>query len=31
MDYFGLNNLKDLPLPKDLLDEVNEIGPEAAD
>jgi segregation and condensation protein B len=27
MDYFGLNSLKDLPQPKDLADEVNEIGP----
>jgi segregation and condensation protein B len=26
MDYFGINSLKDLPLPKDLADEVNEIG-----
>jgi len=26
MEYFGINSLKDLPLPKDLAAEVNEIG-----
>jgi segregation and condensation protein B len=26
MDYFGINSLKDLPLPKDIRSEENEIG-----
>ena len=27
MDYFGINDLKDLPVPKDFATEENEIGP----
>ena len=27
MDYFGINDLKDLPTPKDFATEENEIGP----
>jgi segregation and condensation protein B len=30
MDYFGLNSLKDLPQPKDLAEETNQIGLEPA-
>lgn len=26
MDYFGINDLKDLPLPKDFMENENEIG-----
>ena len=28
MDYFGINDLKDLPTPKDFATEENEIGAE---
>ena len=28
MDYFGINNLKDLPTPKDFVQEENTIGKE---
>lgn len=28
MDYFGINSLKDLPTPKDFVQNENEIGPE---
>lgn len=28
MDYFGINSLKDLPLPKDIKSPDNEIGPD---
>jgi segregation and condensation protein B len=28
MDYFGINDIKDLPQPKDFSQEANEIGEE---
>jgi segregation and condensation protein B len=31
MEYFGINNLKDLPTPKDFVQEENKIGEESDD